>query len=483
MSIRSRRRRRHLVFFAAMMAVVVGANWAAYGRNVQADLSDNGRFSLSSDTTRLAKSVSSHLEITAFLSNLGGQARDARFLLARYHELNPRITYRVVDPDTNPGEALRFGINRYSTVVLAYRGRRVDAPDAQELELSTAMLRLLRGVTPTVCILTGHGEPSLTDTSPTGLSSLNTLLTQNAYRTQPLDLTSQTNTVPSGCNAVAILAPVEPLLASEVTTIVAWARAGGKLLVLASPLTNGDPNPLLAPWAVHYAGGLVLDPLRNQGLDLSNVIVQDLPSASPVDEGVSSLQFPAGGGLVVNAGTTGGLTIERLAVSSSQSWDESQPDTQTRFHAGDIPGPVTVAVAADDSAVLPGSDTRLPGSTSHIVRTRLVVTGGDAWATNAFLGNLGNRRFMVNALAWLTQEEQFVAATSRPNVARPLPLTPERRARILILTVGVVPGAIVGAGILGGAIIRRRRGPAKRHAPTAGSKPRPPKARAGPRSR
>ena len=37
--------------------------------------------------------------------------------------------------------------------------------------------RLLRNATPTACVMTGHGEPALLDTSPTGLSNVSTLLT------------------------------------------------------------------------------------------------------------------------------------------------------------------------------------------------------------------------------------------------------------------------------------------------------------------
>jgi hypothetical protein len=449
-------RRRHLLFAIAAVILVVAANMAAYGKVAEVDLSASKRFSLASETKTLARAVGSNLQITAFLSNVGGAAKDATFLLARYHELNRRITFKVVDPDANPGEARRFGISRYSTVVLTYRGRRVDATDAQELPISTAILELLRGGTKPACILVGHGEPSLADTSPTGLSQLNLLLTNNAYTPRPLDLTTGTGQVPSDCAAVLIIGPVDPLLPAETNTLVQWARAGGHLMVLASSLTRGDPNPLITPWGIHFVGGLVLDPARDQGLDQSNVIVQDFPSASPVDSGLSSLQFPASGGLVVDVGTRGGLTVEALAVTSSQGFVDSQPDQRTNFGPGDVPGPVPLAAAADDSRVVPGPGPSTPGAT-HIVRTRVMVTGGELWATNQFINDLSNRRLMLNALAWVTEQEQLVAATSRPNDPRPLPLTPERRARILVITVGLVPGAIIGTGLLEGYAVRRLR--------------------------
>jgi ABC-type uncharacterized transport system involved in gliding motility auxiliary subunit len=90
------------------------------------------------------------------------------------------------------------------------------------------------------------------------------------------------------------------------------------------------------------------------------------------------------------------------------------------------------------------------------VRTRLFVTGSDTWVDNRFLDKLGNRRLLVNALAWLTQTDQVVAAVSRPSTSRPLPLTAERQARILFVTVAVVPGLVVAGGAVPWLIVRRR---------------------------
>jgi ABC-type uncharacterized transport system involved in gliding motility auxiliary subunit len=76
---------------------------------------------------------------------------------------------------------------------------------------------------------------------------------------------------------------------------------------------------------------------------------------------------------------------------------------------------------------------------------------------NRFIDTLSNRRLFVNALAWLTQTDQIVAAVSRPNTSRPLPLTAERQARVLFVTVGVVPLLIIVAGATPWLIARARR--------------------------
>lgn len=437
----------------AVVAAVVGANVIAHAHDAQADLSANRRFSLAPDSKALARAVRAPLRITAFLNAGGPAARDARFLLARYQELNRRISYRVVDPDTNPGEAARFGVTQYSTVVLTYHGRRVDAPDAQEPEISTAVLRLLRASSPTVCVLIGHGEPQLSDTSPVGLSKTAQLLKDNAYQVKTVDLAMSGAQVPSDCTAVLEIAPVDALLPNEQAAVLAYERASGKLLLAASPLTRGDPNPLTSPWGVRVVGGLAVDPDHSVNLDVSDVIVGSFPSVNPVDTGVNRLQYPAGGGLLVESRPRGGLTISKLAVAGPGSYIATHPDTGLSFDSTSIAGPVLVAAAADESHLTTGGG----GGGAGVARTRLLVIGGDGWMVNQFLDNLSNRRFLVNGLAWLTEQDQLVTATERPAQVRQLPFTSADQSKVLAVGVGLVPGAIVLAGIVPAVIGRRRR--------------------------
>jgi hypothetical protein len=202
---------------------------------------------------------------------------------------------------------------------------------------------------------------------------------------------------------------------------------------------------------------LVVDPERSEGGDPTNVVVEDLPSSSPVVDGLTRLQFPVASGLAVATNLPEGLTVERLGVTSDSSWVESNPDQGLSFDKDDVPGPVIVATASDDSRVEATGEQRVPGGGARVVRTRVLITGSDTWLTNDFLDRLSNRRFFVNGLAWLTQDEQLLATTAQVSTDRSLPLTSERQARILVLTVGVVPGIIIGAGLLTHFALRRRR--------------------------
>jgi ABC-type uncharacterized transport system involved in gliding motility auxiliary subunit len=451
---------RRLVVGAVIALVLVVANVAAASTRAQVDLSANRRFSLSPETRAVVKAVRQHLKVTAFMNDTGGSARDARFLLARFHELNRHIDYEIVDPDERPSEARRFGITSYATVVVQYRGRRADAPQVTEPDLATAILRLLRARTPTVCVTTGHGEASLDDDGPSGLSKVATLLEQNAYRAATLDL-ARGGDVPSSCEVVWVAGPRVAFTPAETDALVRYERAAGKVLVLASPLSEANVNPLLEPYGMTFLGGVVADPDRSASVDPTDVVAEDFPTANPVMDGIPRLQLPVTGGFLTQPSdeTPPGLTVSRLAVSSDAAWIESTPDAGFSRDAGDVPGPVVLAAAADDSRIQAGAERRLGGSHPGIVRTRIVATGSAEWPTNQLLDRLGNRRLLVGSLSWLTQEEELLTVATRLPGSRPLPWTAERQRQTLFVTVGIVPGLVVLAGVASFAW-RRRRPPA-----------------------
>lgn len=456
---------RLLALSVITVVLVLLANVVAEAHDAQLDLSAQDSYTLSPETVGLLGRVNAPLDVVAFLTATGPDTADAEYLLARYQEVNRRIHWKVVDPDANPGEARAYGVSTYSVVILTYEGRRVSAPAVDESDLSTAILRLLRGKVLTACVMSGNGEPSLGDSGPDGLADVDTLLKQNAYQPKTIDLTLGTGKVPAACSAVLDLGPQEPYSKTEIDGLQSYLRAGGRLMVLTSSLSDTDPNPVLQPWGIGFLGGLVLDPARSEGVDWSNVVVQDLPSVSPVDQGVSSLQLPAPSGLVLSqpsAASHSGLTVTDLADTSSQSYIDPNPEEgNVSFGPGDIAGPVVVAAAADDSRIVEsgrgGTRGPAPGVTGpSVVRTRLLVVGCDTWMTNGFLGNLGNRRFFANAVDWLTSQDDLVVSVAVPPSDRPLPLTPSLQAEILAVTVGGVPGALVLLALVRLGLVRRR---------------------------
>jgi len=127
-----------------------------------------------------------------------------------------------------------------------------------------------------------------------------------------------------------------------------------------------------------------------------------------------------------------GHTASPVVESGAQSWAEadikglmSGGETTLDETKGDKPGPITVAAAVnfskDAAAVPPGADA------PPKPETRVVVFGDSDFASNSAIGFSGNKDMFMNAVGWLSQQENLIsirpkdAADRRFNMPLPLP--------------------------------------------------------------
>jgi ABC-type uncharacterized transport system involved in gliding motility auxiliary subunit len=385
--------------------------------------------------------VKRDLSITAFVRKDSEAGRDAEALAIRYRDANRHIHLEVVDPDEDPGRARQLDVTEFGTVVLRYGKRRADVPSTSEVQLTSAIVRLLRGSSPIACVLAGHNEPSIDDEGPEGLASFARLALRNGFR--PVTRTAASEGL-DGCDVVVLPGPRVPLAPVEERGLQTYLGDDGKVLVLADSLSTADLNPVLGDWGIRFLGGVVLDHGSNLSNDVSTPILTDFPSSNPVVDNVPSVMTPAAAGLAVpNADPRAGLHVSTLARSSNDSILAADPEDPSK---GGFKGPVTVAAAADDSKV----------SGTNVHRTRLVVIGDVVMATNNAIGVLGNATMLGNALSWLAQDELLLTVGTHEPDDRPVVITPARRREAVAVTVVGVPALVL---LLGGAtlFLRRRR--------------------------
>ncbi len=139
--------------------------------------------------------------------------------------------------------------------------------------------------------------------------------------------------------------------------------------------------------------------------------------------------------------------VDPLVSSSISSWGETDitsisnqkvsPDATT-----DRIGPVLVALAATNS------DTK----------GRLVVIGDADFANDGSFTQSGNGTLLINTIDWAAGQENLINLTARDNVRRVLaPPTIFSNGMILLITVFIIPGAILVTGIVTW-IQRKKRG-------------------------
>lgn len=424
-----------------IVVAIIAANVVAGRSGSALDLSPGASLTLSTETRRILGMVDEPLSIEVFVRPDSPSGRDAAALASRYEDENARISLDVVDPDAEPGRVERLGVEQFGTSVLRYDGRRIDVLTPSEVELTSAILRLVRGRVPAVCFVTGHGESSPDDAGPRGLSEFADLAVDNGFATETRNIAVDGT---DGCDTMVMAGARVPLADQELTALQRFLDENGKLMILADSLSEIDINPITEPYGIRFLGGVVLDRASNYGNDVSTPIVVDLPSANPVVDGVPSLLLPAAAGLLVeDQMPRDSLFVSELARSTTESVLAADPEDPSQ---GGLAGPILVAAAADDSTV--------GGSSPEIDRTRLLVVADVAFAENATLRALGNATLLANGLSWLAQDELLLTLGTRQPGYPPVVIDPARRRTAVAVSAVGVPLAVVAVGAF---VIRRRR--------------------------
>jgi len=95
-------------------------------------------------------------------------------------------------------------------------------------------------------------------------------------------------------------------------------------------------------------------------------------------------------------------------------------------------GPLTLAMVGEDAAK----------------NARLVVVGDSDFATNAEFFNYGNGDLLINAIDWASRQEALISLTPKQSTPRFVaPPTTQAVGLIFLLTVIVIPGAVIASGI------------------------------------
>lgn len=271
-----------------------------------------------------------------------------------------------------------------------------------------------------VCYVTrGHGELGLDDVSQTrGLSQLSLLLRSRNFEVRALDLAVAPE-IPRDATMVLIAGPQAAFSPAEAARLRGYLmERNGRVLALLDAGRDHGLDPMLSEWAIFSpdvelqepdparrtpSGEIALARLDARGHPLTKVLQDlDLPL---VASRLRPAKFDEG------SAPDSTLGVWQLIFSSDAAWGEADPARRPLRYdpSRDQPGPVCVAAAAERATgIRQGA-----GGTGG----RLVVIGTSDVAANERLGRGGNRAFMLQCAAWLTDRDRAVALPPRGSAA------------------------------------------------------------------
>lgn len=428
---------------AVFIALLVMLNVAVWYNPWSIDLTASGRNEVSADTLRIL----ARLQQPVTLRQFGRASADARLeqILRAFERETPQLRVEFADVDREREQATRYGIIKLGSVVVLAgdKFRKVEEPNEQALV--TAILQVTTEQDRLACFVAGHGEHGLTDTGPTGLSTLAATLEASNYRTQPISLLE--GDVPMDCSAVVVAGARQPYSPPEMERLTAYSDRAGRLAVLLEP----DPAPsfaeFLRPRGIESGAGSIVDVGASRAVGggprtTAAAAYPDHPvtrdfNVVAIFEGARPLRVieqPEFGGKPTTLALTGRQSFATTSLDPAPAFDPSR-DTQ---------GPLALAAA-----------TTLGASARPDQQMRVAVFGDSDFISNAFLRRSGNRDLFLRTLSWLMGEEEATIVSVAPRENRRTELTERMRAWMYIVNLGLLPLIPLIAGII--VFIRSRR--------------------------
>jgi len=432
-------------YILVIIAIIATANVLANRYDKSYDTTSNKRYSLSDQTVKIVKGLKQDATITYF--DQVSHFQSAKDQLDLYANLSHKIHVEYVDPDKNPQLAREAGIKNYGTAIVRVGANKQEAKGLNEEGITGAFIRDLKNTTRTVCFLTGSGEHQIDDSSRNGYSRFKDLLGKDEYAAKSINLLQKAE-IPSDCTVLVVAGPSGDYQQPEVDAIKKFVEDGGRALFLLDPplkmgrseiADNDALAGLLQGWGVTVDKDLILDlnPIGQlYGLGPQVALVDSYGSHSIVSEMKGTATgFPLSRSIDVKSGSK--TSVEKLFGSSESSLATNKLDSP-KINPNDPKnkkGPMSIAAAGTYNTGKEDS------------QGRFVVIGSSAWAANSFINFKGNSDLALNAMNWLSSDEDLISIRPKEPEDRRITMTRAQMNWVRTTSQFLLPLLVVFAGV------------------------------------
>ena len=461
----------NLALIVVLVLAIIGvANYFLSKHNYRVDFTEAKLHSLSDQSVTVLKALKADVSFKGFFrqGNEGREAMDSLLKLYAYH--SPRIKYEFIDPDKNPALVKRYGITQDGTTVIQAGEKESRITTTSEEDLTNALIKATRAQKKVIYFLEGHGEESVEGTGENGFSTAKTELEKLGYEVKKQSL-ALADRFPKDCALLIIPGPQKDLLPNEYETIRTYIQAGGRVLFMVDPETATLLPLFLADYGFKLENDLVVDRVsRLLGGDYFMPVVTEYEPHAITERFSYMTFFPYARSVEVGEIKPEGATVTSLAKTSPNSWAERELDQkEAKFTpAKDVQGPVSLAVVSTfmtkpkvpspaPAEKKPGEPTapEAPAETKAAEKeARIAVIGDSDFAKNRYFGVAGNGNFFLNVANWLAEESDLIAIQPKTQTPRTIQLTPSQGRLILLVSIIILPLAVLLIGIF--VWVRRR---------------------------
>lgn len=471
-----------------VVGLVVAANYLAFRHVKQWDLTREGVFTLTKQTTDLLARLKDDVKVYAFYGNIEPVFAPTEELLERLAAQSPRFTFEMVNPESRPDLVEKYKITDAGPrLVVTARGQDTRAKEPTEEALVNAIIKVAEQTTKKIVFLKGHGELDITDDKTAGgLKVVADALGNEGYVVEALSLMDVAATpatpglkiqrgdahdhegehgtegkgaglvnlqVPAEVSVLIVAGPRTKLLEPELAALDAFLARGGRLIVMLDPETESGLEGLLRRWKIELRNDLIVDtnPMnRLLGLGAASPMVAPTQTEHPVTKDLVNrgVVFTARS-LGILSGGESGVVATALMEAGPSAWGETKFKEQTaeRDDADTTSGLNVMVVATRSTNTIDAALTP---------EGRIIAFGDADFATNKYVTMQGNSDWFLNTVAWAAEEESRITVRPNQRASAQLFLTGEQLGSLVFLSMDVLPVLLVAMG-LGIVLVRRQR--------------------------
>ena len=420
------------------------------------DISSSKLYSITSNTKAVVNALEQ--DVTIYWIVQSGKEDDViDNLLAKYESLSDHIEVVKRNPDVYPAFARQYTdetvSNNSLVVVSGEKYRYVPYSDIYvsqgsaysysyttsfdgEGAITSAIDYVVSTQLPILYTLEGHGETALPDTFASQLEKEN-------VETESLSLLN-VDEIPEDAAALMIHAPASDISGEEAKMLSEYVKSGGKLLILAGPVADGELTNLygiLSDYGVSAVQGIVSESDRSHyAFQAPYVLLPDLGDSditAPLAEKNYMAIVPIAAGLQIS-----GDSAVSLLNTTDSAYSKIAGYQQTTYEKedGDIDGPVSLGVYIQGHS---------SGRIIFFTSSYLLDDMYNAYSSGA------NNDMVMNALSALMGDRQAMSIRSKSLNYNYLTISESAASTIKLVMIGLVPLCYLAMGVV--TVLEKRR--------------------------
>jgi ABC-type uncharacterized transport system involved in gliding motility auxiliary subunit len=423
----------------------------SYSHNKRFDLTEEKKFTLSDQTTKILRELDQEVEVLVFNADDGNFINQANSMLDQYKFHSKKFRVKTINTNKEPVEARKYNLSSPNSLVIKTQDKQEVVARITEEEVTNALVRILSQGRTMVYFSEGHGEKNLSDGKADQFLVASEALNKGSYDVKTINLMKQV--IPPDCDLLVIAGPKTDFASETLKQVDNYLDKGGAVFVMLDSLEEYPKlNNFLREKGLKIDNDIILDPISNQLLG-SYFMPVGVYGRHKIVENFNIITFfqlarPLS---IIEDGPE---NIRWTSVVNSSPNSLSKPSKSIKgdrlvLDENDKRGPFTIAAAAswtpekDTASDSPDTPTK-----SKKKEARLVVAGNTNFATNQFFSQVGNGDLFLNCISWLTENEEFISIRPKESKGAAVFLSKKDKQSLMLVSMALLPLVIILGGVV-----------------------------------